>query len=53
MFSERDEVFDKRLVDGVLEERGDDREAAEKARRQERIDAMKLHMEHEFDQVTF
>ena len=54
VYTERDEGFDKKLVDGAVDEEeggaGND-EAAAAAARTERLYAIRAHLEHEFDAV--
>ena len=54
VFTERDEAFDKRVVDGDTEDaEGEDgsTEDAEAEARKRRVLAMRAHLEHEIDSV--
>ena len=52
LYTERDEAFNKKLVDGAVDTAGEEEGVTdEEAARTERLYAIRAHLEHEFDAV--
>lgn len=52
VFSEKEEAFNERIIDGAAEDEGNGDEAAEALARTKRLYAIRAHLEHEFDAVS-